>query len=476
MRTMPGSVTPRLFFLQYKAANAIHQTCHTRIMSDDAPNPVSSSQGSSKVAVLSVALLLLINLFNYIDRYVLAAVEPLIRAEFFPIGKADDHTAGLRMGLLATAFLVSYMVTAPIFGWIADRWKRWTIVGIGVTVWSIASGGSGMATMWLAMLLMRVMVGIGEAAYGPTAPTLISDLFPVQRRGAVLAWFYAAIPVGSALGYVMGGLVTKFTTWHWAFLLTLPPGLALGALCFFMKDPPRGISDGATHHRAGLRDYATLARTPSYVLAVAGMTAFTFAIGGISFWMPTYLHEHRGQHDLGQVNLIFGGITVVAGLSATLIGGWLGDRLRTRFSGSYFLVSGGGMIVGFPFFLASLYAPMPVAYGYIFIAIFFLFLSTGPSNAILANVTHPSIRATGFALSIFFIHAFGDAISPPVIGWVTDLTKSPSNPEGDMTLGFLIVGGMILLSGALWIWGAAYLKRDTELAPTRFAGDAHPTT
>lgn len=327
-----------------------------------------------------------------------------------------------------------------------------------------------MATMWLAMLLMRVMVGIGEAAYGPTAPTLISDLFPVQRRGAVLAWFYAAIPVGSALGYVMGGLVTQHTTWHWAFLLTLPPGLALGAMCFFMKDPPRGISDGATHHRAGLRDYAVLGRTPSYVLAVAGMTAFTFAIGGISFWMPTYLHEHRGQTDLAHVNLIFGGITVVAGLSATLIGGWLGDRLRARFSGSYFLVSGGGMLIGFPFFLASLYAPMPLAYGFIFVAIFFLFLSTGPSNAILANVTHPSIRATGFALSIFFIHALGDAVSPPIIGWVTDLTKTAADPKGDMTLGFLIVGGMILLSGALWIWGAAYLKRDTELAPTRFAG------
>jgi len=445
-------------------------------MSDPAPNSAPLPQATPKVALVSVALLLFINLFNYIDRYVLAAVEPLIRAEFFPAGAADDKTAGLRMGLLATAFLVSYMVAAPIFGWLADRWKRWAIVGIGVTVWSIASGGSGMATMWLAMLLMRVMVGIGEAAYGPTAPTLISDLFPVQRRGAVLAWFYAAIPVGSALGYVMGGLVTKFTTWHWAFLLTLPPGLILGAMCFFMKDPPRGASDGATHHRASLRDYAMLARTPSYVLAVAGMTAFTFAIGGISFWMPTYLHEHRGQEDLGHVNLIFGGITVVAGLTATLLGGWLGDRLRARFSGSYFLVSGGGMILGFPFFLASLYAPMPMAYGFIFIAIFFLFLSTGPSNAILANVTHPSIRATGFALSIFFIHALGDAISPPIIGWVTDLTKTESNPAGDMTLGFLIVGGMILVSGVLWIWGAAYLKRDTELAPTRFAGDAHTTT
>lgn len=445
-------------------------------MRESVPNFVSPPPASSRVAVVSVALLLLINLFNYIDRYVLAAVEPLIRAEFFPKGQADDKTAGLRMGLLATAFLVSYMVAAPVFGWLADRWKRWAIVGIGVTVWSLASGGSGLATMWFAMLLMRVLVGIGEAAYGPTAPTLISDLFPVQRRGAVLAWFYAAIPVGSAMGYVLGGLVTKFTSWHWAFLITLPPGLLLGALCFVMRDPARGASEGATHHRATFADYLVLVRTPSYVLAVAGMTAFTFAIGGISFWMPTYLFEHRHQPDLGHVNLIFGGITVVAGLSATLFGGWLGDALRPRFSGSYFLVSGGGMIASFPFFLGSLYAPMPLGYVFIFAAIFCLFVSTGPSNAILANVTHPSIRATGFALSIFFIHAFGDAISPPIIGWITDRTKSEADTNGDMTLGFLVVGAMILLSGVLWILGARFLKRDTELAPTRFAGDGHPAT
>lgn len=436
-------------------------------MSEDAPTSVPEARPSANVARFSVALLLLINLFNYIDRYVLAAVEPLIRAEFFPKGVADDKTAGLRMGLLATAFLVSYMVAAPVFGWLADRWKRWAIVGIGVTVWSLASGGSGLATMWLAMLLMRVLVGIGEAAYGPTAPTLISDLFPVQRRGAVLAWFYAAIPVGSALGYVLGGLVTKFASWHWAFLLTLPPGLALGALCFFMKDPPRGISDGATHRHASLRDYTTLLRTPSYVLAVLGMTAFTFAIGGISFWMPTYLHEHRGQADLGHVNLLFGGITVVAGLTATLFGGWLGDKLRARWSGSYFIVSGGGMVLGFPFFIASLYAPMPLAYAFIFVAIFFLFLSTGPSNAILANVTHPSVRATGFAVCIFVIHAFGDAISPPIIGWITDLTRSQQNPQGDMTLGFLVVGAMIILSGIIWLCGTGFLRRDTERAVTR---------
>lgn len=430
------------------------------------PSPASSGlpQGFGSSPRFAVGLLLAINLFNYIDRYVLAAVSPAVSKEFFADG---DPLAHSKMGLLATAFLVSYMVVAPVFGWLADRGNRWTIIAIGVILWSLASGGSGLATFWLMMLIMRIFVGIGEAAYGPTAPTLLSDLFPVERRGAILAWFYVAIPVGSALGYVLGGAVIQFTSWHWAFLLTLPPGIILGVICFMMKDPPKGGTDGVKAHKATVADYLALAKIPSYVLCVLGMTAFTFAIGGMSFWMPTYLHDFRGEPDLGKVNLIFGGITVVAGLAATLLGGWLADKLRTRFSGSYFLVSGAGMLLGFPFFLASLYAPMPWAYVLIFAAIFLLFLSTGPSNAIIANVTHPSVRATAFAACIFIIHALGDAISPWIIGAITDGTKSPTNPKGDMTLGFLLVGAMILLSGVLWMWGARYLKRDTEAAPSR---------
>src|SRR5215216_2026595 len=146
-------------------------------------------------ARFSLALLLLINLFNYIDRYVLAAVEPRIAKQFFG---ADDPGALKKTGSLATAFIVSYMIAAPIFGWMADRMSRWVLVGIGVTLWSLASGASGLATTFTMLLITRLFVGVGEAGYGPAAPTIIADLFPVQKRGSVMAWFYMAIPIGSA--------------------------------------------------------------------------------------------------------------------------------------------------------------------------------------------------------------------------------------------------------------------------------------
>jgi len=391
---------------------------------------------------------------------VLAAVVPEIQKQYL----AGVPDADAKTGWLAMAFMLSYMLTSPIFGFLADRWSRWLLVAIGVILWSLASGASGLAGTFGLLLATRLFVGVGEAAYGPVAPTIISDYYPIEHRGKVLSWFYMAIPVGSALGYTLGGAVASAWSWHWAFFIVVPPGIALGIWAMFMKDPPRGATDQAgasAGRRAQWRDYLILLRTPSYVLNTLAMTAMTFAIGGVGFWMPKYVHDFRGYGSLSSVNLIFGVIVVVSGLAGTLLGGIAGDKLRRRFPGSYFLVSAAGMLTGFPLFLLMLATPFPYAWIVIFLAVFCLFFNTGPSNTALANVTHPSMRATAFAVNIFIIHALGDAISPTVIGMITD------HFNHNMNIGFLAVSGMMAVGGVLWWWGARYLGRDTELAPTR---------
>ncbi len=452
----------------------------------------AESRSRSPGARRALVLLLLINLFNYVDRQVLAAVVPWVEKSFFGGGKQSAALEALQawcqahlgfqpelalIGVLSMAFMVLYMVGAPIFGRLAERHPRWALVGVGVLLWSLASGASGLASGFFALLLTRCFVGVGEAAYGPVAPAILSDLYPVEHRGRILAWFYMAIPVGSALGYVLGGAVGGSSigdagarllgihaeSWRWAFFLVVPPGLILGLWAFFMKDPERGQADGTSGGGAPvrLRDYAILLRTPSWILCTLGMTAMTFAIGGIAFWMPFYLARKPGAP--ASATVIFGGITCVAGLVATLLGGMAGDRLRSRFPGSYFLVSGAAMLVGFPFLLLTLSAPFPSIWIWVFVACFCLFFNTGPSNTILANVSHPSMRAASYALNIFLIHAFGDVISPVVIGIVAD--------RSDMRHAFLLVGAMFLVAGVLWLLGARYLGRDTALAPTRLSRD-----
>jgi MFS family permease len=436
--------------------------------------------GVAPGATAALVLLLFINMFNYIDRQVLSAVERPIEHEFFPNGGSNVK---FWMGLLSTAFMVAFMILAPVFGRLADRVSRWKLMAIGVAVWSLASGASGLAGGYVLLLLTRCFVGVGEAAYGPAAPAVLSDMYPESRRGSILAYFYVAIPVGSALGYILGGQMVSWTgDWRWAFYVVVPPGLVLALFCLFMREPRRGEADPATKpHQASWRDYLVILKTPSFLLCTLGYTATTFAVGGIGYWMPSYCLD-RGEKDLGTVTLTFGGITVVAGLLATLAGGWLADALRRRFPGSYFLVSGVGMLLAFPLMLAVLVTPFPWAYGVIFLTVFCLFFNTGPVNTIIANVTHPAVRASAFALVILIIHLFGDTFSPTIMGLTADLakdagaaapqptwwTKLLQSSQG-MDFSFCIVSVMILLAAVFWLWGARYLERDTALAPTRGA-------
>ncbi len=419
------------------------------------PSPAQRLPGAGG----ALALLLGINLFNYLDRYVLAAVEPELRKEFFAPG---DPAALAATGSLALWFLVSYMIAAPLCGWLADRVSRWWLVGAAVVVWSLASGAGGLVATFTALVLTRVFVGIGEGGYGPVAPTLIADYYPLAERGQKMSWFYVAIPVGSALGYAFGGQVAQHLGWRWAFFLVTVPGLILGVLCFLRRDPRAARAAGMAPRRASMADYTRLFRIPSFVANTAAMTAMTFAIGGVSFWVPAYLVEARQVGSLGWTNTIFGAITVIMGLAATLAGGWLGDKLRGRVPGSYFVVSGAGMLCSAPFFVAMLYVPFPWAWGLLAMAVFFLFFNTGPSNTALANVSPAPVRATAFALNILCIHLLGDAIAPPLVGWIAGRSLVDGHPNYNPA--FLLIAGVMVVSGIIWLLGAHRLDEDTAAA------------
>jgi MFS family permease len=411
----------------------------------------------------ALCLLVGINLFNYIDRFVLAAVEPNIRATFFAVG---DPNAMAKTGTLAPAFLITYMLAAPVLGFLADRVSRWLVVGVCVILWSFATAASGFAATFAALFITRIFVGIGEGGYGPAAPTILADYFPLSMRGRIMAVLCGAIPVGSALGYVLGGLINHQLGWRWAFYLVAIPGVILGIVCFLQKDP-RSASGTVSSKNAGRSSqgaYASLFRNRSFVINCLAQTAMTFALGGLAFWMSAYLIFRKQPPELGTP--IFGGITVVAGLLSTLLGGVMADRLQKRFAGSYFLVSGVGMLAAFPFLIGMLYTPFPLAWVFLFGAVFFVFLNTGPSNAALANVVRPQIRAAAFALNILIIHLLGDALSPPLLGAVAG--------HYDMNVAFLVVSAAMLVSGVIWLLGMKFLPADT--AAVEVVEEGEPAT
>jgi predicted MFS family arabinose efflux permease len=352
-----------------------------------------------------------------------------------------------------------YLSTAPIFGLLADRWSRPRLMSLGVGIWSVATALSGMVRHFGELLLGRAIVGVGEASYGSVAPALLSDHFPPGERGRILAVFSMGIPVGSALGYLIGGALEGAFGWRAAFFAVGLPGLVLAWRVGKLSEPVRGGLDGGSRAadrsaRPGPGDYLELLRTPSYVLNCLAMTAMTFAIGGLAAWFPTYLTRVRGM-DLPQANLTFGLLTLVSGVTGTVAGGWLGDRLLRRIPAAYFLVSGMGLALSVPCTAAVLLLQdRPWVLTAVFVAEVLIFLNTGPLNATIANVSRAEVRATAYAANIFVIHALGDAISPTILGILSDWKG--------LAAAFWIAPAMLALAALFCFWGMRFLAEDVR--------------
>ena len=368
----------------------------------------------SKYSYYALSLLLTVNLLNYVDRQIIYAVFPLIKDAF--------TLTDTSLGLLGSAFMLSYMTSAPVLGWLGDRMNRVRISSAGVAVWSVATSFSGLAVSYGSLLLARMSVGIGEASFGTVSPTLLADYFSKEKRGRILSYFYLAIPVGSAVGYLLGGILGERFGWQAAFFMVGLPGILLAIPLWFLREPERG----ATEVRVSAitvparTDYVSLFSNRSYIVNTLAMTAMTFAMGGLAQWVPTFLYRIHGL-DLAQANTYFGSITVLAGITGTLIGGWLGDFVQGKTGKGYLIVSGWGFVIGAPLAVYALVTHSVTAcLVAMFFAEFFLFLNTGPLNTIIVNVTAPGLRARAFAVNMFVIHALGDAVSPAALGWLSD--------------------------------------------------------
>lgn len=386
----------------------------------------------------ALVVLTALNLLNYIDRSVLFAVQPLVQVEF--------HRSDADFGLLTSAFFLFYMFAAPLMGPLADRYSRRLIIVMGAFFWSGATLLTAATHSFQTLLIRHTLVGIGEASFVTISPTLVADLFPEQKRGRILGVFYLAIPVGTALGYIIGGNLGPRFGWRSPFYVASIPGFVLALLLLFIPEPERGMHDSLpeTPERSTILG---LARNPAFWTATLGMATMTFALGGLSVWMPTFLSRVRG-YPLARANLIFGGITAFDGTVASLAGGWLGDRLLRRTKTGYYLVSAASMAMGVPVMIVALYTTGSTMLPGILLAEFLLLLNTAPLNAALINSVGAHIRATAIAVNIFMIHLLGDALSPWLIGKISDRSSLQS--------GFISAVVAIAISSAILFYGMRF--------------------
>jgi MFS transporter, Spinster family, sphingosine-1-phosphate transporter len=358
----------------------------------------------------ALALLTALNLLNYIDRSVLFAVQELIKDEF--------HRSDAAFGMLTSVFFIFYMCAAPFMGPLSVRYSRRTVIIAGALIWSFATLLTAVTHDFMGLVIRHTLVGVGEASFVILSPTFVADMFPEDQRGRVMGVFYLAIPVGTALGYVLGGFMGPAYGWRVPFYVGAAPGVLLALLLFFIPEPPLGQFD--PHEKTPGRDTLKgLIRNPAFLTATFGMAMMIFALGGLSVWMPTFLHRARG-YTLGQANLLFGVSIAINGLVASLAGGWLSDYILRRTRTAHYLVSAVSLALGIPAMWMALYTQGTEMIVGIYLAEFLLLLNTGPLNAAIINSVGAPIRAMALAVNIFLSHLLGDVPSASLIGYMSD--------------------------------------------------------
>ena len=395
-------------------------------------------------------VLTIVNLFNFIDRYVLSAVLEPIKAELNIKSDAD-------MGRMATAFMLGYFLTSPIFGYLGDRLSRRKLMAIGVIGWSLGTCLTGIAQGFSFMIFCRVLVGLGEASFGAIGPAVISDAYDAKKRNKAITIFSLAVPLGAALGFALGGVIAAKLGWRNAFFITGLPGFLLAVLLFFVPEPTRGQSDGMllTKEKMKLSDLKSLLRNRSYLYVNFGYVFYTFAMGAFSFWGPAFLNRVHGM-DLADASLFLGPTLVVGGIIGTLIGGYFSNKWRQKSPSGYAKLLVISVLCAIPFsFVSFMTENTMLSMICIAISLIFLFQSTGPINTVIVESVSPTMRASAMAICIFMIHAFGDLWSPELVGHVSDHFSN-------LRIGMLILPGAFLLAAFFWYLLLKEQKRNGE--------------
>jgi MFS family permease len=407
-----------------------------------------------------LAVMVGINFFNYMDRYLAASVAPAIQKEL--------HVSDAAIGFLGSAFLLVYALAAIPFGLWGDRGARKTVIGVGVAIWSVATLFTGFARSFAQLFLSRAVVGIGEAGYYPAGTSLMSDYFPKDQRSRVMAIWGAGATVGIAVGYAGGGIVAEKIGWRPAFFFAAAPGLIFATLAFTMREPLRGAVEQtgkavAKTADATARKFLELLKIPTLRATIIAQTLLYFVLASNAFWLPTYL-QRRFELTSGKAGLLSGGVIVAGGLIGILAGGWISDRRARKTPRAPLEVGIVGFVAGAVLIVVAILSPqLNVFIPFFFLTVVCLYLYQGPFTAVAQNVVAPTLRASSVTLLLFISHVAGDSHSPFDVGVISDHV-------GSLQGALLITSPTLLLAAAIAsATGLKTVKRDIEAMEEEWA-------
>ncbi|KAH1073170.1 hypothetical protein J1N35_025498 [Gossypium stocksii] len=434
-------------------------------------------------------LFCVINMINYVDRGVIAsnAVNGSIRT-------CDDKgicTSGsgiqgefdltnFQDGLLSSAFMVRLLVASPIFASLTKSRHPFRLIGVGLSVWTLAAAGCGSAFSFWFIAICRMLVGVGKASFISLAAPFIDDSAPVSQKTAWLAMFYMCIPTGIAVGYVYGGFVGSQFNWRYAFwgeaLLMLPFavfGFAFEPLQLKVADSEasklhdhilvgadsmsldelKKTSKSVNIHNI-LNQFSQFAKDMKALLVdkVYAVNIFGIFLGTLNIYFRNALRKQNlircyMSFSFLNADMMFGGITIVCGILGTLSGGFILDRLSASIYKAFILLSGATCLGAIFCFLAFCLRSL---YGFIvFFALgeFFVFATQAPVNYVSLHCVKPSLRPLSMAISTVSVHIFGDVPSSPLIGVLQQ------DNINNWRASALVLTSILFLAAEIWFIG-----------------------
>ena len=410
----------------------------------------------------TLGVLLAIFVFSHVDRNILNILVEPIRSE---LGVSDTA-----MGwLTGPAFSVFYASLAVPIARLADRISRRTIVLVGLVLWSLVTAAQGLVRVFSDLAVARIMVGVGEATTSPASHSMISDLYPPERRAMPLALFGSGGHIGTMLGYMIGGVVNDWMGWRTAFVVVGLPGLALALLAWAtIREPQRGVVEAQQDEREyGMGEvFRYLWSRRSFRHLNIACILYVASIYGFNVWGPTFLIRVHGM-TTSEAGLFFGPVTGIAGLSGSLFSGWLSDRLARRDVRYSMWIPALGGVLAIPFGVAFLFADDPMLglffYGcQVFVATFWM----GPGFWACQGLAKLRMRAMAAAVLLMNVNLFGMAMGPVLIGSMNDALRGA---YGELGIRYSLLALCIPL---LWAAFHSLAANRTLAADLAAAGDA----